>query len=143
MDLIYEAYRLVKEALTKNYGHTLWVDPKGKVIDITGAPMTHYSWLAKKYNQDQNSVWGYAAREGWIQVRNHPISLSFMGPKKFLKKNRKTIYDIVDNRLFNSVNFDDDGFLVDFVFVDENGDPENRRHTFKMPDDDGKLRRFL
>jgi hypothetical protein len=139
--------KAIAEAL-KRLGHTLWIDPKGKIIDITGKPDTHYSWLAKKYKQTPESVWSFAAKAGWIQVRNHSTSLSFSGTsKKAMKKNKKIIFDIIDNRLFNGSPYDwdeaSDSFLVDFDFRDEDANLEGKRITFKLPDDDSKLRRFL
>jgi hypothetical protein len=131
----------------KRLGHTLWIDPKGKIIDITGKPLTHFGWLAKKMNiKSANEIYAYAAKNGWIQVRNHSImtsiggSISFTGTKKAMKKHRKVIFDIVDETLFDGKT---ERFLVDFLFTDDNGDVEGERHTFSMPLKDSQLRRFL
>lgn len=142
----FAAYLRILEG-NRRYGHTLWIDPRGNIIDLTGKPLTHYSWLAKKFNQTENTVWAFAAKNGWIQVRNHAVAISISGPKKFIKKNKKAIFDIIDNRLFAGsvydLDGDEDSFLVDFTWIDNDGDPAGKRITFKIPKDDSKVRRFL
>lgn len=132
----------------ESYGHTLWIDPKGKIIDITGKPLTHYDWLYNKLKPDEKSnIYALGAASGWIQVRNHVYmtslgpSLSFTGTKKAMRKHRKVMFGIVDETLFSGKY---DKFMVDITFLEDNGDIEgNTRHMFSMPRDDSKLRRFI
>lgn len=131
----------------KKLGHTLWIDPRGKIIDITGKPMTHFDWLFKKLKPDEkNDIYAMSSKLGWIQVRNHCMmtsiggSISFTGSRKAMKKQKKVIMDIIDETLFDGTT---DRFLVDFLFLDDNGDVDGERHTFSMPLKDTQLRRFL
>ena len=136
------------KAILESYGHTLWIDPKGKIIDITGKPQSHYDWLyAKLKLKNKNDIYALSSHLGWIQVRNHfsmtsiGPTISFTGSKKAMHKHRKVIFSIIDETLFNKGT---DKFLVDFTFLEENGDiVDNKRHTFSMPLKDSALRRFI
>ena len=134
------------EASTR-YGHTLWIDPNGKIIDISKNRLTHFEWLNDKYKpKNGNEIFSIAAKKGWTQVRNHQSmtslggSVSFMGNEKYIRKHKDVIFDIIDQSLFDPKV---DRFFVDITFVDDKGDPVGERQTFGMPKADSKLRRFL
>lgn len=133
MDRIYEAY------LEEAYGHTLWIDPKGKVVDISRSGKIHFEWLSDKFKLAKNEEFSFASRNGWIQVRNRANDISFYGQKRFISKQRKLISDTIDEKLLDGKRLD---MFVDFVLTDDDGNVE-KRVSFYLPDEDQKLRRFL
>lgn len=141
-------FTLVEKLLNeKKYKHTLWIDPKGKIIDISNTNYTHFSWLAKTLSvSDKNDIYSEAAKLGWIQVRNHTSmtslgsSVDFTGSKKAMKKHKKIIFGIIDETLFDGKTSQ---FLVAFSFLDDDGNYVGDRHNFVMPGNDSKLRRYL
>lgn len=147
MNKIFETYKSILCEFKKKYGHTLWIDPRGKVIDISKSNVTHFDWLINKLKpSDKNDIYALASSNGWIQVRNHTYmttlgsSVSFTGSKSAMKKNRNAIFAIIDESLFDGSN---SKFFVDFTFEDDNGNPIGERKGFAMPKDDVKLRRFI
>jgi hypothetical protein len=128
------------------YGHTLWITDRGKIIDLSRDHRVHWDWAKDnldkfKYNDYPNmSIYAVTSKSGWIRTQNHPRDLSFVGRKKDIKKHRSVILDIVDSKLFKL----DKKWWVDVSFVDDNGDDiDNKRHSFSMPEDDSKFRRFV
>ena len=127
------------------YGHTLWISDKGKLIDISNTSKVHYQWATDNKKQFKTGdkgldVYAMAESSGWIRVQNHPRDITFTCMKPAAKKHRKLIFDIIDAKLFAS----DQNIYVDFTFEDENGDAvDGKIHTFVLPKDDSKVRRFI
>jgi hypothetical protein len=102
------AKRLIRlaKSLVAKLGHTLWVTPKGKIIDL-GTSSTHYDWIADNFEKlfpgeefNDSNVFDIPLEYGWIHVRNHtlgPISMevAMTGSKSSIHKNRKILGDIV------------------------------------------------
>jgi hypothetical protein len=98
------------------YGHTLWIDPKGKVYDMNsrkeitdpkGHAYTHYDWVAANFTKyfgktapkDMAKVVYNAPQEqGWARVRNGRVSLDVeVNMKKLNRSQKKVIRDILDS----------------------------------------------
>ncbi len=97
------------------YGHTLWIDPKGKVYDMNsrkeithpkGHPYTHYDWGAANFTKyvgktepDNMGTVVYDAphQKGWARVRNNPREIDVeVNLSKLTRSQKKTLRDIVD-----------------------------------------------
>jgi len=124
------------------YKHTLWITDKGKVLDISDTKKTHHDWAHLNRNKfkknNEGSPFAMTASSGWIKVRNH-VTFDIEGKKEALHKNRKTIMEIVDGRLFTA---GEGKFSMMIQELDDNGSV-NKRIVFLLPRDDGKLKRYL
>jgi len=97
------------------FGHTLWIDPKGKVYDMNsrkeithpkGHPYTHYDWVAANFTKyfgktapDNmgNVVYDAPHEKGWARVRNNPREIDVeVNLSKLTRSQKKTLQDIVD-----------------------------------------------
>ena len=95
------------------YGHTLWIDPRGKVYDMNdrkeigdpkGFAYTHYDWVAanfKKYfgkaEPKGRDVYDTPQEKGWARVRNHNSEIDVeVNLKKLNRSQKKALRDIVD-----------------------------------------------
>ncbi len=125
------------------YKHTLWITDKGKVLDISSTRLTHHTWADShrnkfKYNDNNLSPFEMTARSGWIKVRNH-VNLDIEGSNESIHKNRKTIMEIIDDRIFTAGK---GSFSMMIQELDNEGSV-NKRIIFSLPQDDAKLRRYL
>jgi hypothetical protein len=124
------------------YKHTLWITDKGKVLDISDTRRTHHDWAAMnkdKFKKQAQSPFAMTASSGWIKVRNG-VTLDLEGMRDAIHKNRKTIMEVVDGRIF-----DENGrgkFSMMIQELDKDGSV-NKRLIFSLPRDDSKLRRYL
>jgi len=97
------------------FGHTLWIDPKGKVYDMNsrkeithpkGHPYTHYDWVAANFTkyfgktEPDNMgrvVYDAPHEKGWARVRNNPREIDVeVNLSKLTRSQKKTLQDIVD-----------------------------------------------
>ena len=97
------------------YGHTLWIDPKGKVYDMNsrkeitdpkGHAYTHYDWVAANFTKyfgktapkDMGKVvYDMPMEMGWARIRNGRVSLDVeVKLSKLNRSQKKVIRDIVD-----------------------------------------------
>lgn len=90
------------------YGHTLWIDPKGKVYDLKDKPgNTHYKWVhdnfekyfgSGKPDQTKDELWDTPMEMGWARVRNTFSSLDVeVDLRKLNRAQKKRIRDIYDS----------------------------------------------
>ena len=123
------------------FKHTLWIDPSGKVYDVSSTKQSHHVWAKinkKKFSSNETSTFAMAASSKWVKVRNH-INVDVDGMKDAIRKHAKLIMEIVDGRMFTKGN---GSFRLTIQELDENGSVE-KFIEFKLPKDDGKLRRYL
>ena len=97
------------------FGHTLWIDPKGKIYDMNdrkeitdpkGHPYTHYDWVAANFTKyfgktapDNMGKVVYDAphEKGWARVRNNSREIDVeVNMKKLTRSQKKALRDIVD-----------------------------------------------
>ena len=102
--------------LEKRYGHTLWIDPKGKVYDMndrkeitsdSGHAFTHYDWVADNFTKYFGNkapdnmgkvVYDAPHEKGWARIRNGNVSLNVeVDIKKLSRAQKKAIRDIYDS----------------------------------------------
>ena len=108
-------FREWEELNEGKFGHTLWIDPKGKVYDMNaskeitdpkGHPYTHYDWVAanftkyfgKKAPDNMGKVVYNAPHEkGWARIRNNSREIDVeVNLSKLNRSQKKTLRDIVD-----------------------------------------------
>ena len=100
----------------RSYGHTLWLDPRGKVYDMNdrkqitdpkGFAYTHYDWVyanfTKYFGKEQPArdeasvVYDTPHEKGWARVRNTFSEVSVeVDMKKLNRSQKKTLRDIFD-----------------------------------------------
>lgn len=134
------------------YGHTLWIKPNGKVIDIPTGNMTHYDYIANNFKElfpnrvfSKTEVFDAPYQDGWIHIRNHSSTLDIDGKKEAIKKQKSTIMKIIEDRLISN---NDEGFSVFFDWTDtsEHSGQKNIRGdtvAFEVPKDFDKMRDFF
>jgi hypothetical protein len=95
-----------------SYGHTLWIDPKGKVYDMGNvANNTHFQWVSNNWSKyfgrgkiddkgnasDGGNVYDTPMQKGWARVRNHNSDISVQVDfRKLNRSQKKSLKDIVD-----------------------------------------------
>ena len=103
-----------KQYITEaSFGHTLWIDPRGKVYDMNsrkeitdpkGHPYTHYDWVNANFTKyfgksdpKKGDVYDTPMEMGWARVRNGRVSLDVeVKLSKLNRSQKKVIRDIVD-----------------------------------------------
>ena len=97
------------------FGHTLWIDPKGKIYDMNdrkeitdpkGHPYTHYDWVAANFTKyfgktapDNMGTVVYNAphEKGWARIRNNSREIDVeVNVRKLTRSQKKALRDIVD-----------------------------------------------
>ena len=97
------------------FGHTLWIDPKGKIYDMNdrkeitdpkGHPYTHYDWVAANFTKyfgktapDNmgNVVYDAPHEKGWARIRNNSREIDVeVNVRKLTRSQKKALRDIVD-----------------------------------------------
>ena len=89
------------------FGHTLWIDPKGKIHDMGSRDgNTHYRWVYDNFTKyfgkkqpDKNSddVYDVPMQKGWARVRNNRREIDVeVDLRKLNRSQKKTLRDIVD-----------------------------------------------
>jgi hypothetical protein len=96
-----------------SFGHTLWIDPKGKVYDMNsrkeitdpkGHAYTHYDWVNANFDKyfgkldpKSDEVYNKPMEMGWARIRNGRVSLDVeVNIKKLNRSQKKVIRSIVD-----------------------------------------------
>ena len=94
----------ITEAVATQYGHTLWIDPKGKVYDM-GNSYTHHEWASKNWKKfaktkpDHEDVWDLPHEQNWVRVKVGRSVIDIEAdPKKINRKQKRTIEDIYYSR---------------------------------------------
>jgi len=143
-----ELVRLAKSILSGKYGHTLWINPNGKVVDLGNSDM-HYNWIANNFSTlfpeeefCDKAVYEAPMKYGWVHVRNHtmgPIKneVYITGSKAGIRKNSKILGNIVMDGYENAISKGGDHM---FVFVSNS---RNHRDSYMLPDDLGVLGRIV
>ena len=103
-----------KQYITEaSFGHTLWIDPKGKVYDMNsrkeitdpkGHAYTHYDWVNANFDKyfgkldpKSDEVYNKPMEMGWARIRNGRVSLDVeVNIKKLNRSQKKVIRSIVD-----------------------------------------------
>jgi hypothetical protein len=96
----------------EGYGHTLWIDPKGKVHDMGDvANNTHYQWASNNWSKyfgkgkiddkgnasGGGNVYDTPMQKGWARVRNHNREISVeVDLRKLNRPQKKTLKNVVD-----------------------------------------------
>lgn len=139
--------RVAEDFTAKSYGHTLWIDDKGKIIDLGNSNM-HYGWIAENWDSlfpdvsfSESDVYDVPHERGWIHVRNHTraggttsSNISITGQRSAIKKKGKLLRDIVFDAMEQA---DDHRVLVDISFNDRH------RDGYVLPKDMDSLMRVL
>jgi hypothetical protein len=132
--------------VAKKYGHTLWIDPRGKVIDLGNGDM-HYNWIAKNWDElfpdvemTDKGVFEVPEERGWLRVRNHTFgfgvpTLAITGQKRYVKKRGDLLMDLVIQGLEQAREKGDE------LFVDIYDG--NRRTSYVIPEDLDDLMRVM
>jgi len=103
-----------KQYITEgSFGHTLWIDPRGKVYDMNsrkeitdpkGHPYTHYDWVNANFTKyfgksdpKKGDVYNTPMEMGWARIRNGRVSLDVeVKLSKLNRSQKKVIRSIVD-----------------------------------------------
>jgi hypothetical protein len=128
----------VARLLFAKYGHTLWVTPDGKVIDLGNTDM-HYNWIAKNFAKlfpdetfSKDAVFDVPHDRGWIHVRNHVMGLHhevfISGIKQAIERNSDVLGDIVSES-WASMRKEGQKLWVMVSFHDAH------RDVYQLPDD--------
>jgi hypothetical protein len=132
----------VARLLVARYGHTLWVDPHGKVVDL-GTTSMHYNWIAKNLSKlfpdrtfSDSEVFDAPLEEGWIHVRSHGLGVSMTGNREAIERNRGVLGDIIAERWVEA----EKGKGKLFVDVSHS---DTHRDTYMLPDDYDTVKRLF
>ena len=139
------ASKIARE-LTATYGHTLWIKPDGKIIDM-GSESNHYNWIAKNFAKlfpdipfSKAAVFDAPYEAGWIHLRNHRQSfsddISMLGTRETIERNRDVIGDIISETWTLAQR---DNKQV-FVIVSYS---EQHRIIYTLPDDYDKVKHLF
>jgi hypothetical protein len=134
----------------RKYGHTIWITPKGKMIDIPTGSTTHYDYIAKNFKKlfgrdfkDKSEIFDKPLFDGWIHIRNHMSEIAVEGRKESIKKHGKLIWKIIDDRLMNS-DFNRLHIALDWMYPESNGRMRVKRGPFlELPEEESKLKPFI
>jgi len=133
-------------------GHTLWIDPKGKIYDMGSIEgNTHFNWMYKNWKKHMKSpipdrtnkkdvrrVYDEPFEKGWVRVRNFYNSLDVEGTPQALRRNRsvgKTVMGLVDDGMVRP-----DKPFVYFDVWEKDKTDRKKDKMFRLPDeyDDAK-----
>ena len=89
------------------FGHTLWIDPRGKVYDMGDTQgLTHYRWVydnftkyfgKKQPDESSDEVYDVPHEKGWARIRNNSREIDVeVNMKKISRQQKKALRDIVD-----------------------------------------------
>lgn len=142
MDEFKIASKIARSIISKA-GHTLWINDRGKVIDIPTGSTTHYDYIAKNFSKffpneeysDMN-VYDMPMNYGWLHIRNHNRSFAINGMRPTIRKRAKLLMEMIEDRYF-----DGDKFHVDFSY--DNGKTQSRGPYFKIPDEIEKVKDYF
>ena len=95
----------ITEAVATQYGHTLWIDPKGKVHDL-GSRYVHYDWIKINFKKlfggepkGNDAVFDTPMEKGWIRVKVGKSVIDLEAdPKRINRKQKSAIEDIYYSR---------------------------------------------
>jgi len=138
--------QIYESMILESMGHTLWIDDRGRIIDISKTGITHFDWAWKNRSKfktakpDDNAPYVFSFNSGWVQVRNGS-NISFHGVDTALHSNRKTMSKIVEQRMFDPDGHYDPEFWIEVNIYDINDAAYLKREMYHMPEDDNKFRR--
>jgi hypothetical protein len=134
--------RVARRLLSSSYGHSLWIDPKGKVIDM-GNDWMHYSWITRNFHTlfpgeefSKEKVFDLPFENGWIHFRNHPGDVSMTGKREAIRRNKDLIGKIIMD------NFEDRGKYLGKFFVVVYFS-KTQREIYELPKDFDELRSIV
>jgi hypothetical protein len=129
----------------KKYGHTLWIDSKGKIIDL-GNKYTHGDFLVLNWEKyfpndelSEKTFWETVYNNGWIQIRNftHGFSVNdfaITGNKDVIRKRKNLLNDLVFDAYFRLREEGNEDYLFVGFYWNKNGKFIDR-DVYKLPDD--------
>jgi hypothetical protein len=128
----------------RRYGHTLWIDPKGKVIDLPTGAENHFTWIATNFKKlfgrdpiNDSEIFDVPMIQGWVRIRNHTSDIDIYGEKKALKKQGKMIWKVIDNRVLSG---DDVNVGITWEVPQKDGTTETKRGPYvDLPEEEQKL----
>jgi hypothetical protein len=137
------------------YGRTIWINPKGEIIDISlGFEKVgiHFNWIKERYESlfnkkiidESNDPEITPMKEGWIKIRNHNNNFFLTGKEEYIKKNGKVIFKILDEKIMNG-----EEFITEIdLFVTEQGLEDGEEHSciipswYDLPEQEYKLKKY-
>ena len=140
----------ISEVVATQYGHTMWVDPKGKIHDM-GSSYTHHEWASKNWKKfsktepDHEDMWDLPYEQNWVRVMvgRMRAQVSIEGTHKAIRGGKvgKVLLDIVDD-ITTKVR----AGKTDSVYIDTWEKNKTSRSTdkhFGLPNDYGKFKQWV